>query len=135
MVRSPNSLILIGSGPGIGQSVASLFATKRYNAIGLVARRQAQLDIDRKAVEAAAPSAKVYTYVADIADGPKLSKTLEKITSEIAVPETVFFNAAVIRPTSIAEETEEAMLYDFKVQYCSLPHLTEYLSRFPDMSC
>src|ERR1700759_1672997 len=94
--RSQKSLVLIGSGPGIGQSVAALFASKRYDTVVLVARRQEQLDIDRKAVETAAPGVSVYTYVTDVADGVELKKTLEKISSETKTPETVFFNAAII---------------------------------------
>jgi NAD(P)-dependent dehydrogenase (short-subunit alcohol dehydrogenase family) len=135
--RSQNSLVLIGSGPGIGQSVAALFASKRYDTVVLVARRQEQLDLDRKAVEAAAPGVAVHTYVTDVADGVKLKKTLEKISSETKAPETVFFNAAIIRPTSIPEETEENMLYDFKVGSHVSGHgaVLTLLARLPMLPC
>lgn len=113
--RSLNSFVLVGSGAGIGQAVAALFASKRYNKIALVARRQEQLDIDRNAVEDAAPGATIHTYVTDVADGQKLRETLKKISADVGVPETVYFNAAIIRPTSVVEETEETMIYDFKV--------------------
>ena len=114
--RSPNSFVLIGSGAGIGQSIAALFTSKRYNKVALIARRQEQLDIDRKAVEAAATGVIVHTYVADVADGHQFPETLKKISADVGVPETVYFNAAIIRPTSLLEETEEDMLYDFKVR-------------------
>jgi hypothetical protein len=99
--------------------MASLFASKRYDRVALVARREAQLNVDRKAVQAAAPNVKVYTYVADVSNGVQLKEALSKITVDVGAPETVYFNAAIIRPTSIMEETEEAMIYDFKVRQCS----------------
>lgn len=113
---TPRSLVLIGSGPGIGQAVAALFAAKRYNTVALVARRQAQLDVDRKVVESAAPGVKVYTYVADVAESSQLKKALDGISADVKDVETVYFNPAIIRPSTIAEETEEALLYDFKVR-------------------
>ena len=113
--RSLNSFVLIGSGAGIGQSVAALFASKRYSKVALVARRQEQLDIDRKAVEDTAPGVTVHTYVTDVADRQRFSETLNKISTDVGVPETVYFNAAIIRPTSILEENEDDMIYDFKV--------------------
>lgn len=115
--RSPYALVLIGSGPGIGKSVAALFAAKRYNHVALVARRQQQLDIDRKAVEAAAPGVKVSTFVTDVADSEQFKKVLRAVSAEGPKVETVYFNPAVIRPTSIEEETEDQMIYDFKVGY------------------
>lgn len=115
--RSPYALVLIGSGPGIGQSVATLFAAKRYNHVALIARRQQQLDIDRKAVEAAAPGVNVSTFVTDVADGEQFKKVLRTVSAEGVKIETVYFNPAVIRPTSIEEETEDQMIYDFKVRY------------------
>ncbi len=117
--RSQNSLVLIGSGAGIGQSVAEVFASKRYSKVALVARRQEQLDTDRKAVEAAAPGVTVHTYVADVTNTPILKETLQKITADVGTPETVYFNAAIIRPTTVPEETEENMIYDFKVRCAS----------------
>lgn len=133
MGGSRHSLVLIGCGPGIGRSIASVFASKRYDTIGLVARRQSQLDADRKAVEAVAPDTKTHTYVADIADGPSLKETLKQISHDIGIPETVYFNAAVIRPTSISDETEEAMIYDFKVRTLSASwqYLTNTSTRSP----
>ncbi|OAQ64601.1 short-chain alcohol protein [Pochonia chlamydosporia 170] len=131
MVGSRHSLVLIGCGPGIGRSIASVFASKRYDTIGLVARRQSQLDADRKAVEAVAPGTKVHTYVADIADGPSLKETLKQISYDIGIPETVYFNAAVIRPTSISDETEEAMIYDFKITNTALLHTAQWA--FPQL--
>ncbi|KAH8886143.1 NAD(P)-binding protein [Thozetella sp. PMI_491] len=124
--RSQYSLVLVGSGPGIGQAVAALFASKRYTKVALVARRQEQLNADREAVEAAAPGAVVRTYVTDVADGPQLKNTLAKIANDVGTPETVFFNAAIIRPTSISEETEENMIYDFKITNTALLHTAQW---------
>jgi short-subunit dehydrogenase len=120
--RSPYALLLLGTGPGIGQAVASKFAAARYNTVALVARSQKTVDADRKAVEAAAPGVKVHTYTTDVADKTQLAKTLQQINAEVGVIETVYYNPAIIRPTKFEEETEEQMIYDFKVRPFGLPH-------------
>lgn len=113
--RTDKSLILVGSGPGIGSAVAALFAAKRYDKVALIARRQAQLDIDQKTVEAAAPSATVQTYAVDVTDLSKLEATLKQIGETLGAPETVYFNAARVVPTNALEVSEEFLEEDFKV--------------------
>ncbi len=115
MSRTEHPLVMIGSGPGIGTYVSSVFATRRYNKVALVARRQEQLDKDRRAVEAAAPDVTVRTYVADVSDTIVLESALRQIQSELGTPETVFFNAAQVHEDFPLEATEEDLEHNFKV--------------------
>ena len=114
---SPYSLIVIGSGPGIGAHVARQFAKQGFSKIALVARNPAQLEKDRASVEDAVRGANaiVKTYSVDIADLPELTKTLDKIGDELGPPEVVFFNAARVKLSKLLDVDEDEMIYDFKV--------------------
>ncbi len=115
--RTDRSLVLIGSGPGIGRHVAIEYARKRFNKIALVARNPTQLAEDKAAVEAAVVDGKVdvQTFAVDITDTAKFRAELENIGRVVGTPECVYFNAARIIPTPFFQATEEDILYDFKV--------------------
>jgi NAD(P)-dependent dehydrogenase (short-subunit alcohol dehydrogenase family) len=115
------SLVLIGSGPGIGLSVAKLFATKRFAKVALLARNQKSLDEARDAVVAAAssrPDLDVRTYAVDITDEKALEEALLKTEKDLGPPECVYFNAARVAPSSFFDSDLKELELDFKV---SLP--------------
>ncbi|KAB5539302.1 hypothetical protein GE09DRAFT_313431 [Coniochaeta sp. 2T2.1] len=115
--RSNNTLVLIGSGPGIGRSVASLFAAKRYNRVALIARNSGgiHLEEDRKAVQAASsPDVVVKTYVCDVTDTEALLRTLDAVEADLGTVECIYFNAARIFPQPILEHPWEEIEYDWK---------------------
>jgi NAD(P)-dependent dehydrogenase (short-subunit alcohol dehydrogenase family) len=115
---SPYSLVVIGSGPGIGAHVARQFVEHGFAKVALVARNQQQLDIDRASVEqalGAGANITVKTYAVDITDTPKLAATLDQISDALGPPEVVFFNAARVLPSTLLEADEDGIIYDFKV--------------------
>ncbi|KAH8800381.1 hypothetical protein F5884DRAFT_810155 [Xylogone sp. PMI_703] len=114
--RTNNSAVIIGSGPGIGSHTAAIFASKRFNKVALVARNQTQLEKDAATVAKAAPGqVEVKTYSTDITDHAKFTETLKQISNDLGVPEFVFFNAAIVRQSTLLEFSEEDMLFDFKI--------------------
>jgi NAD(P)-dependent dehydrogenase (short-subunit alcohol dehydrogenase family) len=116
--RSNKTLLLIGSGPGIGRSMASIFAAKRYNRVALIARNLNgdHLEEDRRAVQAASsPDVVVKTYACDVADTQKLLKTLEAVEADLGIVECIYFNPARIFPQPILEHDLEEVTYDWKV--------------------
>jgi NAD(P)-dependent dehydrogenase (short-subunit alcohol dehydrogenase family) len=116
--RTDNTLILIGSGPEIGRSIASLFAAKRYNHVALIARNLSgdHLEEDRKAVQAASsPDVLVKTYVCDVADTTALVKTLNAVEADLGQVECIYFNPARIFPQPLLEHDLEEINYDWKV--------------------
>lgn len=125
---SPHSLIVIGSGPGIGAHVARQFAKQRFSKIALVARNPDQLEKDRASLEAAVGAANVTikTYSVDIANLPELTKTLDKIGDELGSPEVIFFNAARVKLSKLLEVDEDEMIYDFKVCHAWLVWLLRW---------
>ncbi|KAI1313777.1 NAD(P)-binding protein [Xylaria venustula] len=117
-------LVLIGVGPGIGRSVARLFAAKRYNHVTLIARRAEQLKIEQAEVEAAAQSqtlpVKVKTYTVDVADSTSLTNALIDAETALGKPECVYFNAARVVPSRLLGHDAKEIEYDFKLTVSAL---------------
>ncbi|KAJ0418824.1 hypothetical protein BJY00DRAFT_173831 [Aspergillus carlsbadensis] len=121
--KLPRLLVLLGSGPGIGVSVASRFAQGHFSAVALVARNGEQLSKDRATVLSAAAEAgrevEVRTWQADIGDLDLLYKTLREIEAFGAV-ECVYFNAARVGPSELLEFPVEGIDRDFRVSALAL---------------
>lgn len=115
-MRTNRPLVLIGSGPGIGRHVASLFASNRFNAVALVARSTQKLAQVQKDIEQVALGAQVRTYPIDVTETEAFSKVLEDISRDLGQPECVYYNAAEIIVTKLLDDVEGTVLYDFKVR-------------------
>lgn len=111
-------LVVVGSGPGIGSHVASLFAAKRYRKIALISRNNERLQKEKLIVEQAAlPNPVIVrTYSVDITHTDKLQNALSQISTDFGTPECVYFNAAIVRPSQLLQTSEEEVITDFKVQ-------------------
>lgn len=114
---SAQTLIVLGSGPGIGISVAKLFAQKHFSKIALVSRNTERLQSDKEEVAAAAKdagkTAQVAVYTTDLNDFDALRKTLNEI-EKLGIG-AVFYNAARIRPSDILTMSVEELEEDFRV--------------------
>lgn len=116
MASNGKTLIVIGSGPGIGRSVTTLFAKKRYNNVALIARRAEQLKLEQKAVEEAVNSGvNVKTYAVDVVDTDAFLKALDDIETQLGKPECIFYNAARVLPSALLTHDIKDVEYDFKV--------------------
>jgi NAD(P)-dependent dehydrogenase (short-subunit alcohol dehydrogenase family) len=115
MSADSRTLLVIGSGPGIGRSVSQLFAAKRFPNVILVARRSEQLETEKADLEAAVPEAKVKTYAVDITDLGALEDVLNETDAEFGTPECVFFNAARVQPSMLLSHSVQDIEYEFKV--------------------
>lgn len=116
--------VVIGSGPGIGRSTAALFASKGFGRVCLLARSQAKLDDDEKAVKAAAKAAgkevKVTTHSIDITNLSALKQELRALEDEGHL-ECVHFNAARVEPSKLLEAPVEDIEQDFAVsEWCGV---------------
>ena len=108
-------LVVVGSGPGIGVATASLFASQGFTAIALLSRNAERLKTDAESVSKSSGNAKIQTYAVDVGDHKALNQTLNQVEQELGSPEVVFFNAARVGPSTIGEESPEAVIEDFKV--------------------
>ncbi|KAH6646953.1 hypothetical protein BKA67DRAFT_524548 [Truncatella angustata] len=120
MAPSTRTLFVIGIGPGIGRSVTSLFASKRYANVALFARRATSLATEKKALEDAVGGVKVGTYAVDVADGAALSRALDEAEAALGKPECVFYNAARVQPSELLSHDVGEIEVDFKINVSSL---------------
>ena len=114
-----NILVIIGSGPGIGRAVASLFATKAQSKIALLSRNQDKLLQDQTAIDTVARnsnrSVAIRTWAVDITDEAAFGQVLAEV-ERWGVPEVVFFNAARVVPSSQLVTASDEIEYDFRVR-------------------
>ncbi|KAK5131264.1 hypothetical protein LTR08_001169 [Meristemomyces frigidus] len=117
------TLVVLGSGPGIGVSVASTFAVRGFTHIALVSRNQDRLQQDQdqvlSAIQERGYSCRVKTWVCDLADLDALGKTLQEVES-FGTLECVLFNAARVAGKPPLEESIENIEQDFRLTNLAL---------------
>jgi NAD(P)-dependent dehydrogenase (short-subunit alcohol dehydrogenase family) len=119
MSSTHKTLLVVGSGPGIGRAVTALFAAKRYNNVVLLARRTDSLVSEKAAVEQAiGTQVNIKTYPVDITDPAALDSALDDADAALGKPECVFFNAARVLPSAFFEHPLTEIEYDLKVRIC-----------------
>lgn len=119
---SDKTILVLGAGPGIGRCVTSLFASKRYNNVVLIARRAEQLHIEKKAVEAAVGNrVNVKTYAVDTSKTEDLFGALDDADAAFGKPEVVFYNAARVLPSPFFVHPVEDIEYDLKASSSPSP--------------
>ncbi|KAK3386459.1 hypothetical protein B0H63DRAFT_467818 [Podospora didyma] len=123
------TLLVLGAGPGIGRSVTSLFASRgRYANVVLIARRAAQLAIEKKYLQSAAVghNIRVETYDVDLADTAALSAALDNAEAALGgtKPEAIFFNAARVLPSAFFSHPVEDIEYDLKICVSALYNIS-----------
>jgi short-subunit dehydrogenase len=114
---STSTLVVIGSGPGIGLLTATLFAAKKFNTVVLISRNNIRIQQDQKSLFNALPSTRsveVKTFNVDITNTKAFEKVLEDVKS-IGNISCVLFNAARVAPSELLGFPEEELLRDFQV--------------------
>ncbi|KAK0705834.1 hypothetical protein B0T21DRAFT_299016 [Apiosordaria backusii] len=115
------TLLVLGSGPGIGRSVASLFASKGYTNLVLIARRAEQLEEEKKVVlRTVSSQVNIRTYATDVTHTHSLLQALDDADAAFGKPEVVFYNAARVLPSALLAHPVEDVEYDFKINVSAL---------------
>jgi NAD(P)-dependent dehydrogenase (short-subunit alcohol dehydrogenase family) len=105
------TLVILGSGPGIGIAVAKVFSVRGFTHVALVSQDE---DNVLDAIQERGYSCRVKTWVCDIADLKQLNATLKEIESFGSL-ECVLFNPARVAGKPPLEESNEAIEADFRV--------------------
>jgi NAD(P)-dependent dehydrogenase (short-subunit alcohol dehydrogenase family) len=112
------TLVVLGSGPGIGIAIAKAFSVRGFTHVALVSRNKERLAQDEDgvldAIQERGYSCRVKTWVCDIADLRQLNSTLKEIESFGSL-ECVLFNPARVAGQPPLEESTEAIEADFRV--------------------
>lgn len=113
------TLLVLGSGPGIGIAVAKVFSVRGFTHVALVSRNKERLAQDEDevldAIQERGYSCRVKTWACDIADLKQLGSTLKDIESFGSL-ECVLFNPARVSGQPPLEESTEAIEADFRVR-------------------
>ena len=121
--KMTRTLLLFGAGPGIGDNVASTFASKgSIDHVVLLGRNTDRLtNEDVPFVQKAASNVKVDTLRADLSDLesiPKVLSQLDDLTKGEDI-EVVYYNAARIKPTDpVLDVDVKEIDEDFRVGSC-----------------
>jgi len=117
------TLVVLGSGPGIGVSVASVFAVRGFTHIALMSRDQSRLEEDENrvldAIQERGYSSQVKTWTCDLTDLDALKRTLDEIKGFGSL-ECVLYNAARVAGKPPLEESIEAIEKDFRLTSLAL---------------
>ncbi|KAK4539858.1 hypothetical protein LTR36_010319 [Oleoguttula mirabilis] len=112
------TLVVIGSGPGIGVSVACAFSVRGFTHIALVSRNKDRLKEDQErvldAIQERGYSCQVRTWVCDVSDLNALRLTLKELESFGAL-ECVLFNPARVAGKPPLDEDLENIEQDFRL--------------------
>ncbi|KAH8660926.1 hypothetical protein BGZ60DRAFT_414291 [Tricladium varicosporioides] len=121
-----NTLLLVGSGPGIATSVSTLFSSKSFTRIYLIARNINHLERDRATILAELnperrQHVEVETFVADVLDATAYKAALGKVKQASGgTIDVVVYNAARVAPSSFFETDIDAWAKDFQTTTTSL---------------
>ena len=112
------TLVVLGSGPGIGVAIASTFAERGFTHVALASRDEGRLVQDQGRVMAASREnhldVQVRTWVCDLSNLGQLNNTLAEIESFGSL-ECILFNAARVGGKPPLAETVEDIERDFRV--------------------
>jgi len=118
------TLLLIGSGPGIGLTTATLFAQKKFSKVALLSRNKDRLVTDRESLLSSLPAGKnveVKIWDVDIVDAKKYTSVLKEVEEwSVDGVDCVIFNAARIVPSPLLEFPAEEIVNDFMLTNIAL---------------
>jgi len=117
------TLVILGSGPGIGVSIARNFAVRGFTHVALVSRDADRLKQDQEqvydAIQERGYSCQVRVWACDLSDLTQLRATLAEIEGFGGL-ECVLFNAARVAGKPPLEERTEDIERDFRLTNLSL---------------
>jgi NAD(P)-dependent dehydrogenase (short-subunit alcohol dehydrogenase family) len=117
-------ILILGSGPGIGNHIAAQFLSKGFTHAILLSRNTTRLQSDVAFVQshASTPTARVSSLQLDLSNLSSIPSVLEKIDALLdgQAPEVILFNAARISPSPALAVPVSEIEEDFRVTTLSL---------------
>ncbi|KAF2724725.1 NAD(P)-binding protein [Polychaeton citri CBS 116435] len=117
------TLVILGSGPGIGVAIASNFSVRGFTHVALVSRDKQRLAKDQDqvldAIQERGYSCQVKVWPCDLGDLSKLNATLKELEN-FGTLECVVFNAARVAGKVPLEESTEQIEADFRLTNLAL---------------
>ncbi|KAF2490448.1 NAD(P)-binding protein [Lophium mytilinum] len=126
--QEQRTVLVIGSGPGIGNHVGATFAAQGFNRVILLARNAERIKKDKKDVESKSGRSgiSVETIQADISNKAALKDALNQVEKVGGNIECVFFNAARILPAEILSEPVDTIEEDVNTTIIALYQVAQW---------
>jgi len=105
------SLLIIGAGPGLSQSVAQRFAKEGFT-INLISRNAANLEKIKNELQT--QGIEVAYATADAGNAGQLNEAIHSLSTQHGF-DAVLYNAAVVKALDIIEEDPEVLVSDFTI--------------------
>jgi NAD(P)-dependent dehydrogenase (short-subunit alcohol dehydrogenase family) len=110
------TLVILGSGPGLGSHIPALFAKKGFTQVALLSRNAERLATEVDFVKKASSGVNVKSFVVDVGNTESLKKTLKAVEDAFGSPEVVVYNAARLGVKhGVGEADEEHIIDDIRV--------------------
>jgi NAD(P)-dependent dehydrogenase (short-subunit alcohol dehydrogenase family) len=106
-VAKPQTLAIIGAGPGLGSALARRFAREGWS-VALVALRQDAIDAGLAELEEFGVN--TCGAQADVADRDRVDGAFGSIIDDLGVPDVVVYNASIYQAEAVLELSLEALL-------------------------
>ena len=142
MTFKHGALLVVGSGPGIGQNVANVFAERGFEKVILLSRNKDRLPKDAEAVRSSCSSVKVDEIVADCADAESVRKALEAADKSLGQTplECILYNSARPGSSDFFDFPAETLTADLQVSCSSWSSLqacpkSDTLYRYASSAC
>jgi short-subunit dehydrogenase len=103
---------IAGFGAGVSMGVARAFAKEGYS-LALIARNLEKLEENAQELRQAGFT--VHTFAADAGNEDALIQAFDKIRIQLADPEVLIYNAAIMTMTKPSELASEKLIADFNV--------------------
>lgn len=138
---------VVGVGPGLGTAIPRRFSREGFS-VGLIARRQANLDAARTEIESeikseikseieagieaeVANNSPIATAVGDASDSASLSQAFATVSEALGPPSVLVYNAGAFARAGLLELTEEQFVNSWKIACLGAFHAARAV--LPDM--
>ena len=127
MTSKHGALLVVGSGPGIGQNVAIVFAEHEFEKVILMSRNKDRLPKDAEAVRSSCSSVHVYEIVADCANAESVHRALEAADKSLGQTplECILYNSARPGSSHFFDFSAGSLAADLQVSSVFWPHPRE----------
>ena len=118
MTTTYGTLLVLGSGPGVGRNVAQLFASRGFQQVVLISRNAERLEEDAEFVKKSASGVQVHTVPTDLGDRNSLNKSLAQVDKLLSSHplQAVLYNAARVGVSKFFEWSVEELESDLAVR-------------------
>lgn len=117
------TVLITGSSRGIGNAIATVFASKGFNLI-IHGRNEEQLEVVQKQMRLQFPMIRIHSIAADLSMSSGIEQFIKRFTDLDLDVDVLVNNAGLFLPGSMMEEPQDQFEYLWKVNMSSAYHVT-----------